>query len=67
MARKQTDREKLEQVFANATEVDARHLLDVASVIVRARFPQNAVAKRTRKAKLKENVVDANFYPQEAK
>ena len=51
MARKQTDREKLEQVFANATEADARHLLDVASVIVRARFPQNAVAKRTRKAK----------------
>lgn len=49
--RQQTDRERIEAVFVAATEEDARHLLDIAHVIVRSRFPQKEPAKRTRKAK----------------
>jgi hypothetical protein len=51
--RKLSDREKVEQVFVAATEADARHLLDLAGCIIRARFPQKEPAKRTRR-KLKE-------------
>ena len=52
--RKLTDREKLEQIFMNADEYDAPKFLDLAAVIVRARFPEHKPpAKRTRR-KLKE-------------
>ena len=54
MARKITDREKLEQVFVNATETECRHLLDLAAVIVRSRFPQKEATKRPRKAKAQQ-------------
>ena len=53
MAKKLTERDKLESVFSNPllSEVEARHLLDLAGVIVRSRFPGTGPAKRGRKAK----------------
>ena len=53
MAKKQTDREKVEAVFSNPllSETEARHLLDVSGVIVRSRFPSLVPVKR-RKAKV---------------
>ena len=51
MAKKISDRERVEQVFMSCPQTEAAHLLDLAGVIVRSRFPGTPPVKRGRKAK----------------